>query len=181
MISHYSDSNCIRGFPDVPVSEVGRRTTTINMTTLLIPEMNFRCTASIVGFIVAGRDSDVIPHSRVQIWRKNASGMYYQVGNFSAHDGVCVAVQATVGHTYKNLCILQDNFRVSVQPGDILGLELPAIDSNEILFTNEGPTNYIFKHPNQLDSNINPSLNGSSTAQQLPQIIFNLSSGSQLS
>ena len=138
---------------------------------LLIPEMNFTCSASIVGFIVAGRNSGDIPHLRVQIWRKNRSSMYYQVGQFSAHDGVC----AIVGYTY--LCILQDSFQVSVQPGDILGLELPATDSDEILFTNGGPTNYIFKHPSQLDSNTKLSLNGSSTAQQLPQIVFNLTSG----
>ena len=179
LISHYSDSNsyCIRGFPDIPVSGVGHRTTTTNMTTLLIPGMNFTCNASIVGFIVAGRNLSVVPHSHVQIWRKNNSSMYYQVGNFSVHPGVCVAnsMQAVVGYTY--LCILQDSFRASVQPGDILGLELPATDTDEILFTNGGSTNYIFNHSSQLDSNTKLSLNGSSTAQQLPQIIFNITSG----
>ena len=177
--SHYSDSNCIRGFPDVLVSEVGRRTLTTNMITLLIPEMNFTCTASVVGFIVSGRDLSDGPHSRVQIWRKSSSqssGSYYQVGSVSIHGGACVAIQRIVDNTY--LCILQNNFQVSVQPGDILGLELPATDSDDILFTNQGPVNYIFRHSNQLDSNTNLSLNGSSaTAQQLPQIIFNLTSG----
>ena len=73
--------------------------------------------------------------------------------------------------------ILHENLQVSVQPGDILGLELPATDSVEILFTNRGPTNYIFRHSNQLDSNTNLSLNGRATAQQLPQITFNLTAG----
>ncbi len=152
------------------------------MTTLLIPEMNFTCTASVVGFIVSGRNLSNGPHARVQIWRKSisqSSRSYYKVGTFTIHmhDGSCVApMQEIVGDTY--LCILQANFRVSVQPGDILGLELPATDSDEILFTNGGPTNYIFKHSNRLDSSINiNSLKGSSTAQQLPQIIFNLTSG----
>ena len=175
LISHYSDSNsnCTRGFPDIPVSEVGRRTTT-NMTTLLIPEMNFTCNAKIIGFTVAGRS--LSPYSHIQIWRKKNSSMYYKVEDFSVHGDVCVAMQTRVGNTF--LCILQDNFQVSVQPGDILGLELPATDSDEILFTNGGPTNYIFNHWSQMDYNINLSLsNGSSTAQQLPQIIFNLTSG----
>ena len=176
--SRYSDSNCIRGFPDVPVSAVGRRTVATNMTTLLIPEMNFTCNASVVGFIVSGRFLDDGLHPRVQIWHKSSES-YYQVGNVSIHDGACVATQRIVGITY--LCILQDNFRVSVQPGDIMGLELPArdtTDSDEILFTNRGPMNYIFRHSNQLNSNTNLSLNRSSvTAQQLPQIIFNLTSG----
>ena len=179
IFSHYSDSNCIRGFPDVPVSEVGSRTITTNMTTLLIPAMNFTCTASVVGFIVSGRNLSDGPPSRVQIWRKisQSSGSYYQVGSASIiiHD-VCAANQRIVGDTY--LCILYKNFRVLVQPGDILGLELPATDSDEILFTNRGPTNYIFRHPDRLDSNTILSLNESSaTAQQLPQIIFNLTTG----
>jgi hypothetical protein len=179
--SCYPDSaRCIRGFPDVPVSEVGNRTMITNMTTLIIPEMNFTCTASVVGFAVSGRNLSDGPHARVQIWRKknisHSSESYCTVGSFSIHDSVCVATQRIVGDTY--LCILRKNFRVSVQPGDLLGLELPATDSDEILFTNRGPTNYIFRHSNQLDSSINLSLNASSaTAQQLPQIIFNLTSG----
>ena len=173
--SCYSESNCIRGFPDVLVSAVGRRTVATNMTTLLIPEMNFTCTASVVGFIVSGRGLSNGPHSRIQFWRESF-GSYYQVGNVPIHDGACVAMQRIVGDTY--LCILHENLQVSVQPGDLLGLELPATDSDEILFTNRGPTNYIFRHSNQLDSNTNLSLNGgSATTQQLPQIIFNLTSG----
>ena len=153
---------------------------TTNMTTLLIPEMNFTCTASVVGFIVSlsGRNLNDSLHSRVQIWHESL-GSYYQVGRsvpIHVHDGACVAMQRIVGDTY--LCILHENMQVSVQPGDILGLELPAIDSDELLFTNRGPTNYIFRHANQLDFNTNLSLNQSSaTAQQLPQIIFNLTSG----
>ena len=150
------------------------------MTTLLIPEMNFTCNASVVGFIVSGRNLGNGLYSRAQIWRKSISQnstSFYNVGNISIHDGACVAsaMQRIVGDIY--WCILQDNFQVSVQPGDILGLELPAISSDEIFFTNRGPTNYIFRHPNQLDSSTNLSLNGNSTAQQLPQIIFNLASG----
>ena len=126
---------------------------------------------------MAGRRLDTWPHSKIQIWRKNNdsqnSYVYYWMGNVPVQNYyVCKDI---VGDTF--WCILQDNFRVSVQPGDILGLELPATHNGEILFTSGGPTNYIFKHPNQLDPNTNLFLNGSSVAQQLPQIIFNLTSG----
>ena len=152
------------------------------MTTLLIPEMNLTCNASIVGFTVAGRDLRDEPHSQVQIWLKNSSpssSIYYQVGKFnvSLHDGVCVSAGAIADHDNIDWCILHDNFRVSVQPGDILGLVLPATVNDGILFTSGGPINYIFKHPNQLDSNIDLSRNQSSTAQQLPQIMFSHTSG----
>ena len=152
---------------------------TTNMTTLLIPEMNFTCNTSVVGLIVSGTDLNNDPHSQVQIWRKSSSqssGSYYQVGSVPIHDDTCVAMQEIASDTY--WCILHDNFRVSVQPEDILGLELPATDDDEIFFINRGPTNYIFRHSNRLDSDTNLSLNGSSaTTQQLPQIIFNLTSG----
>ena len=92
------------------------------MTTLLIPEMNFTCNASVVGFIVSGRELDDNPHSRVQIWHKSSSqssGSYFQVGSVPiyVHDDACVAMQEIVGDTY--LCILHNNFRVSVQPGSM--------------------------------------------------------------
>ena len=172
-----SDNNCIRGFPDIPVSEVGPHTRN-SITTLLIPEMNFTCNATIVGFIVAGRNLDIYswPYSRVQIWHRNSSqnsSVYYQVRfGFFVTFGVCVAARAIVNDTF--WCILRDRLQVSVRPGDILGLELP--NNDEIFFTSGGPVNYIFGHrPN---SNVNLSNNGTySNAQQLPQIVFNLTSG----
>ena len=138
--------------------------------------MNFTCSTSIVGFTVAGRNLNHEPHSHVQIWRKSSFAVYYPVGNFFIHGGVCVAAGIIVGGTF--WCILHNNFSVPVQPGDILGLELPATDSDEILFsTSGGPMNYIFRHPSHLDSIINLSHNRSSTAKQLPQIMFDLTSG----
>ena len=181
-LSHYSDSNCIRGFPDIPVSEVGRRTSDSGIATFLIPEMNFTCNATIIGFIVAGARLDREPHSQVQIWHKNSSqnsAVYYKVGNFSVDTAgrgstVCVAEGTLVGST--RWCILHNNLQVSVQPGDIFGLELPSTNNDEIFFTSGGPVNYVFER--QLDSNVSLSNNGSySNAQQLPQIVFNLTSG----
>ena len=176
------DNNCIRGFPGIPVSEVDDRTSNSRITTQLIPEMNFTCNATIVGFIVAGRNLNNGPHSQVQIWRKNSSQnstVYYKVESFSVDTAgsgstVCMAERVIVGNT--RWCILRDNFQVSVQPGDVFGLELPRTNNDEIFFTSGGPVNYIFGR--QLNSDVNLSHNGSySNAQQLPQIVFNLTSG----
>ena len=143
--------------------------------------MNFNCNATIVGFIVAGANLNNGPHSQVQIWHKNSSQssiVYYLVGSFSVDtlsgSTVCVAEGAIISNT--RWCILRDNFQISVQPGDIFGLELPRTNNDEIFFTSGGPVNYVFGR--QLDSNVNLSNNGSySNAQQLPQIVFNLTSG----
>ena len=166
------------------MSDVSGRTTSDGVTTLLIPEMNFMCNVSIIGFTVAGRSLNRGLHSKVQIWRRNSSqnsDMYYQAGSsisvhvpYSAVSGVvCMAAQRMVGNTF--WCILHDNLKVSVQQGDILGLELPRTNNDEIFFTSGGPVNHVFEH--QLNSNINYFLNGSYSRAQLPQILFNFTSG----
>ena len=175
-LMHDSGSNCIRGFPDIPVSEVGGRTRNTSITTLLIPEMNFTHNASIVGFIVAGRRLYREPYSQIQIWRKNSSQnstTYYQTGHsvtvhvpLNQHSGgACAAVRRIVGDTF--WCVLQDNLQITVQAGDILGLVLPSTNDNGIFFTNGGPINYVLEHHGQqLGSNINFSHNGKyATAQ----------------
>ena len=85
-----------------------------------------------------------------------------------------MAARAIVGDTL--WCILYNTYRISVQPGDILGIELPSTRNTEILFTNGGPVNYVFD--GQPGSTVNLSNNESfSKAQQLPQIVFSLTSG----
>ena len=88
-----------------------------------------------------------------------------------------MAARRIVGDTF--WCILNDNLQVSVQPGDILGIELPRTSNIEILFTNGGPVNYVFN--GRPGSTVNLSNNESfSKVQQLPQIVFNLTSGKLL-
>ena len=151
--------------------------------------MNFTCTASIIGFIVAGRHLNGGPHSRIQVWRKNSSEnspVYYQasqnvpvnVPSNRLSGGVCLAVRRIVEDSF--WCILRDNWKVSVKPGDILGLELPRTGGDEILFTSGGLINYEFENRLPVGSNVNLSRipNGSySNTQQLPQILFNFTSG----
>ena len=172
-------SKCISGFPDnMPVFEVDIRTDPDSVTTHLIPDMNFIYPATIVGFIVAGRNLIREPHSKIQIWRQNSSqpGVYYRVEPdiILNRDMVCASSFQVVDNVL--LCILKHKYRVSVQPGDFLGLELPQTsDDREINFISGGPINYVFQ--GELNSTIDLNDPGCTTVQQRPQIIFNLTSG----
>ena len=161
------------------MSEVDGRTDSATVVTQLIPDMNFTCNASIVGFISAGVNLNREPNPKIQIWRKNSSQptIYYKtepdvVVNTA---DACVETGSVVGNVV--WCILDNTYRVSVQPGDIVGVELPSTTSDEIYFTHGGPTNYIFQR--QLDSTFDLSLN-ESVVQQLPQIALSLTSGKSI-
>ena len=176
------------GFPDSLISEVSNyiRNSTV---TLLIPTMNFTCNATVAGFIVAGTALNHTPHSQLQIWRKNVSqnSVYYKIGHISvnlAGARVCATTaRRIVNITY--WCILFEVSRLSVQPGDILGLQLPS-NNFEILFTNGKPINFIHEYAYQLNSitlSHNESVTESdsiSQSQQLPQILFNFTSGKKI-
>ena len=85
-----------------------------------------------------------------------------------------MAAQKIVGDTF--WCILKDNLQIPVQAGDIFGLELPRTSNIEILFTRGGPVNHVFA--GQPGTTVYLSNNASfSKAQQLPQIMLNLTSG----
>ena len=113
--------------------------------------MNFSCNATIVSWTITGslrQTRFLVP--KIQIWRENGSlsDVYHKVNPaIVMNRGACFAGQLTRLFTQVFLCILNDTARVSVQPGDIVGLELPPTnDSNfDIHFTNEGPVNYIFQ------------------------------------
>ena len=179
---------CTSGFPDFPVSfgtaDGGNTDTAV---AILIPDMNFTCNATIAGFTFAGINRrEGYQDPMIQIWRKSYSQpdtgatVYYKTGpaiavNNSQDAGVCDdGLPDIASRTY--WCILKRDFRVSVEPGDILGLELPPTsdDDFDILFAEGGPMNYIFHQ--QLNSTIELSSHQTSKPQ-LPQITFSLTSG----
>ena len=184
IISESHSKNCISGFPDIPISEVSHRTSGSVVTTRLFPDMNFTCNASIVGFIVAGQNFYRSPYSTLQIWRNDHAQNtgYFNVHNISMNlangNPVCRASWAVLG--VLSWCILHSNMQFSVQPGDIIGLELPATTSDrEIFFTRGGPVTYVLDGQLNSTSTVNLSNNRSysESVQQLPQIIFNLTAG----
>ena len=149
---------------------------------VLIPDMNFTCNQTIVALTVV-----VIIHLRgvqnpmIQIWRENRSqpGNYYKIEcpiPVTSSTVVCPdGVSAVADRTY--FCILSREYQISVQPGDILGLEIPSTINadTDLLFTRGGPINYVF------DSRLNSTVDlseSNTTVQRLPQIFWGFTSGS---
>ena len=160
-------------------------------TTILIPEMNFTCIGKLVGFAFTGinrHEGEQDP--KVQIWRQKCSqnltesqpGVYHKIGPAIAvnisQDAVCAdGIPKIASRTH--WCILNEAFQVSIQPGDILGLELPPSNDNDfdILFTRGGgPTNYAFHQRLQYSANIS-NRDSVVQVQQIPQITFTLTPG----
>ena len=178
---------CTSCFPDFPAA-LGRKNggNMDTAVTILIPDMNFTCNATIAGFTFAGINRQMGQQDPViQIWREsysqpqNGSTVYYKTGlaiPVNNSEETCDDGSPKIAsQTY--WCILKKDFRVSVQPGDILGLELPHIDYDDfdIFFAEEGPMNYIFQR--LLNSTTELSTNHQTFKAQLPQITFNLTSG----
>jgi hypothetical protein len=118
---------------------------------------------------VVNRNGMGVP--KIQIWREdeNQYGVYYKpcpdipiIDNSSA----CIRHRRSGG---RFRCTLNDRYQLSVQPGDILGLELPPKndDDFDIYFTPGGPVSYIFE--GKLDSTVNIS-EAADESNYLPQI-----------
>ena len=153
--------------------------------------MNFTCNQTLLaGFTFSGKDQRKGEEQdpKIQIWRENdyLLGTYRRTGpSIPIHlpgdiskevcdDGVIKLEK--VSRTY--WCILSEVFKITIQPGDILGLELPSPsdDDFELFFTSGGPTNHVFHRPLNLTVTVNLS-NHDEKVQQIPQITFSLTSG----
>ena len=187
LIVYPPENNCIRGFPTIPVSREDSIAQESSAVTVLIPEMNFTCSQRILAFYFGGinRRGGGQQDPMIQIWRENSSipGNYYKIERpIPVNNSVIVCADglpSTDPSTERSyLCILNKDYQVSVEPGDILGLEIPSTDDDDfdILFTRGGPLNYIFD--TELNSTINLSEN-STTEAQLPQISFEFTSGTK--
>ena len=75
-------------------------------------------------------------------------------------------------------CALKQSIHVSVQFGDILGIELPPTNdaSFDLYFTDRGPVNYVFQQ--QLSSTVN-TITKSSVVKEQPQITLDIISGTR--
>ena len=183
------ESDCIRGFPEIPVAEVGGYGVNGTIVGLIIPEMNFTCNQTrLAGFTFSGKDQRKGEEQdpMIQIWRENGCqlGTYYRTGppipiHFPGDNSRKVCADGAIklkmiSRTY--WCILREDFQITIQPGDILGLELPSPsdDDFELFFTSGGPTNLVFHQP--LNTTVNLSNHGEEV-QQKPQITFSLTSG----
>lgn len=187
------DLTCTNGFPsrDRLTSDVVPGT---GSSTRLIPEMNFVCSGSIVGFTVAmNRKKEAKEYPIIQIWRpdncsqsitvqqQSRKYLYHRVGvNIPIHEVVCVGGLVTVSELSEVFhCKLNESVQVSVQPGDILGIELPQGNSLSLMFAKvlKGPTNFIFEPSHSLLNTAGALLpNRTSTNQMVPQIMLEVES-----
>lgn len=142
---------------------------------VLIPEMNFTCNGSIVGYTVAG---PIMRNPEIQVWRETShssqSGVHYiKIGSkqIDIDNNFCTAVGGLVK------CRLSLMNGISVQSGDILGFKLPHNSKLVVATATKAPTNYVFREgissPVSLADNI-------SSPELLPQITLEIESGTIL-
>ena len=129
----------------------GTRATHHEVLTRIIPDMMFTCTGAVVKWRAAGMYDSESVNAMLDIWRERSgvSGTYDKVATIEL--GTCGSgVEATqvtrLSDVYE--CTLPESMRVSVEPGDIVGIEIARRrDYNFRLYfddTNGGPTNYEF-------------------------------------
>ena len=189
------DLTCTNGFPsrDRLTSDV---VPGAGPSTRLIPDMTFVCSGSIVGFTVAmNRKSGAKEHPVIQIWRpdnccksiteqQSRGDLYHREGvGIPLHEAVCVDGLVTVNELSEVFhCKLYESVQVSVQPGDILGIELPqgnSLSVSVLMFAMVliGPTNFVFEPPLSSPTTAGALLfNRTSTNQMVPQIMLEVES-----
>ena len=121
--------------------------------TRIIPEMSFTCSGTVSYWRAAGEfqgGGNPNVYAVLSVWRKRSgSGIYDRVDG-RIRLGICGSgVQATLVMGMSNVyeCTLPQSERVSVQPGDIVGIELSGRNNDRFRLyfdDNSGPTNYIF-------------------------------------
>jgi hypothetical protein len=171
----YADQ-CTSGFLSEVTEVTGERLGYSNVTTtVLLPNLTFGCNGTIVRLTIAVADNYSSEEcgqsaSKIQIWKENQS-LYKSGPEILISNSSCVDLTLNEGILQ---CTLSEAARVSVQPGDILGLEIPPAAAGhndyEILFkaSNE-PTAHIFLQ-DQPSSTVNLS-EANNINSQLPQII----------
>ena len=156
------------------------------LTTRLFPGLKFGCFGTIVRVTVAVWDSsqgDKDP--KIQIWRedKTIPGLYHKkssVIQIRQSTPQCYDDQGTIMNGILE-CTLSEDFRISVQPGDFLGLEIPSYfeDDLVIYFKAGGPTNLVFQ--GQLGSTVDLFSESHAITNLEPQVTFLVVLGKNIS
>ena len=116
---------------------------------------------------------------KIQIWRQNDTqlqNIYCKTGlDIPIFDSIDVCLRDRIGGQVFR-CTLNKAYQVSVQPGDILGLELPPeIDDDlDIFFTEYGPENYVFEGSLTSPANL---AEANRVTNHMPQINFTVMLG----
>ena len=140
----------------MPFPQLSDRDTYFNdssyAASILIPGMNFTCAdtitrVSVGGMILSGNQKMKL---KLRIWKKNATepGIYHRSGKT-----IVLARNNVMCNTSNRRCTLQlmGGKQISIEPGDILGIEIPPSDmANFQLHSVPAPglTNHIFRGTN---------------------------------
>ena len=127
--------------------------------TLIIPDMNFTCSGTVTGWRAAGEirtQGNAETNSVLSIWRERSN----EPGTYDRIDGIELGIcgnedpaPSVMGMSNVYDCSLPQSERVSVQPGDVVGVELPGKIRVRfrLYFDNSGrSTNYIFSEQSQI-------------------------------
>ena len=122
--------------------------------TRIIPAISFTCSGTVTGWRAAGEiriAGNAETNSVLSIWRERSN----EPGTYDRNDeievGICGSedpAPLVTGMSGIYECNLPQSKRVSVQPGDVVGIELPAENRADFRLyfnsTNNAPTNYVF-------------------------------------
>ena len=109
-----------------------------SIETRLIPVMAITCNGTVIGWTVSGRMGGGTQFPKLQFWRSSNQQDYRKRGEDipvnPRNRSTCEVITQTCGQVFQ--CSLTTAAQVSVQPGDILGVELPPENNRgfEILF-----------------------------------------------
>ena len=146
------------------------------MITRLFPELKFGCFGTIVRVTTAVWDTPGSQGPKIQIWRedKTQPGHYHKI---SSNVQIQRSNPPCIHRTYRSSsrifqCTLREDLRISVQPGDFLGLEIPSVANDDLVihFKAGGPTNIVFQ--GQLGSTVNLFSEPHTITYHEPQITF---------
>ena len=172
---------CTNGFPSRLVYQVLFPT---GPSTRLIPEMNFTCNGVIVGYTAALREQNGDQDPIIQVWRKidTSQPISYRKtsqAGIAIDKALCVGGLTEIRSEVFHCTLNETTTRVRVQLGDILGLELPPGNNDDIILgfarTSRGPTNYVFNRQGLSSPAVLSRRN--SVNQELPQITLEIGSG----
>ena len=173
------DQQCAYGFPtqDEFQNCVHRDEQSYFNRTRLIPGMNFTCNGTITNVTVGGvmRGNQRMKSVRIKFWKESAiqPGIYHK-----SNKTIVLALKRNMCNRQDRQCMLRlmDKKQISVEPGDILGIEVPPRDDADFELHSvsaPGLTNYIFKGTNHSRVDLNDRI---METEVQPLIIFGMRS-----
>ena len=160
--SYLNNAGCTSGFPtperlrNIAAKGLGMIRNQAYFQVRLIPDMKFTCNGTITRIIVLGeKRPNGNERTKLIVWRENETGFFYKSDQeISLSPDICSKFE---NYDKAFNCQLPVEMRVSVEPGDFLGIQQPRKNaSNFELYSVPQPrlTNYIFTRLNLLPHTI---------------------------